>query len=58
MYTIIVYWNKTSFTRYEHIRVASFSFSDTWLTIEIKSGHVLKIPSTSINRVETIREDA
>lgn len=56
-YTIIIYWNKTAFTRYEHVGSTSFSSFNGWFVIDIGSGRTLRIPSTTINRIETIRED-
>lgn len=58
MYTIVVYWSKDRFTKYEHVDALGFTFGTVYLSIRIDEKCMLRIPYTSINRVETIEEDS
>lgn len=58
MMTIIVYWNATKFTRYEHIKQEEHRLHEGYLQFILSNGHEMIIPWTTINRLEIIIEDS
>lgn len=58
MITIIVYWNATKFTRYEHVRDEDYWLREGYIQFVISNGHEMIIPWTTINRVELVIEDS
>lgn len=58
MMTLIVYWNATKFTRYEHIREKDYCIHDGYFHFVLPNRHGMIIPWTTINRIEVVMEDS
>lgn len=58
MMTIIVYWNATKFTRYEHVDKDDARFHEGFCQFLLPNQHEIIIPWSTVNRLELINEDS
>lgn len=58
MMTLLVYWNATKFTRYDHIAMENHRLHEGYIQFILSNGHEMIIPWGSINRIEMIPEDS
>lgn len=56
MRTVIIYWNATRFTRYEHIDLNDICVRENYIQLVLAPGRILLVPFTTINRIEIVVE--